>query len=134
MEIKMGNSHLLSSKQPAVYGVREVDYQSRPIETISSSTLHHKVSKKTEVKLTAHEHKWLKVIYKDYNRIKPGWLRRQFTINQFRRKELKLILTDAGVDGHYCIFAAGDDDFASHLHKTWHLITSGKRGCSYGRK
>lgn len=96
-----------------------------PVKRISSkstSTYRRKVDYKIEINLTKEQLSELSKLFKGYNIQKPGWLRRHFTNNQRRRKQLNDVLEEAGCDNTACGTLVSSDGWFYALHVVWHLV------------
>jgi len=121
------NSHLGSSPQNGGRSYESPQYRNRPEKSKKPSTSHRKVTRKKEISLSPEQYKEASWLFRQYEKTKPGWLRRRTVINQRRRKLLNDIWREAGLDGKWCWLLYGSDDWSGVAHSVWHQINGGTR-------
>lgn len=94
------------------------DYQT----SVLGPALQAKVSAKTEITITCRQLKEVTWLFRQSGKRKPGWLRRKFYINQYRRKELNDALLEAQLDRAFCNRYQGTEEWYDLLHLLWHRI------------
>jgi hypothetical protein len=116
-----------STKNTASYVVCDDDAQNIVAQE-SGTTLLIKVSSKNEIIISADQLREATWLFRQYGLVKPGWLRKQFLINQRRRKLLNDTFREAGMDGLWCGKLSKTDDWVSLLHGVWHEV-NGRPPC-----
>lgn len=92
------------------------------LKPTSEPTLQLKVKPKSEIIITRAQLYWATYLFKQYGLAKPHWLRRQFIINQRRRKLLNDVLYEANVGSDFCEQYTSTCDWSHHLHSFWHTV------------
>jgi hypothetical protein len=92
---------------------------------ILAPTLQRRVKPRIVIKLGCKQFDYTRWLYKQYGLKTPGWLRRTFILNQYRRKSLNDNLREAQLDEVYCDKYAGTDEWCDQLHSVWHEINGG---------
>ena len=115
-----GKLHLESSAENRALGDRCVNGRTALSERKLGSTSQSKINPKNEINLTKEERKEAAWIFKQYDRPVPGWLRLRFIVKRDRRKVIKELWEEAGLDGKFCWMLCDSDDWSGAAHRVWH--------------
>lgn len=120
----MKNSHLKSLRQNRSKPSKHMTSRHDDVSSKIASTSQMRVSSKNKITLSSREYKELhRVVHERLDLENPSWLRREFAINQSKRKFLNEVLCDAGCDGSICNTIAAREGWSADLHSAWHRIS-----------